>query len=203
MLCDKFNRMARFIDTIVQCQKGCRESGDYDRFAERPKIRDLFLTHQEDMLMDYEVHSSRYHVPGDIDGGHTDATLSYSASRPRIRGQPQVWWSSCGCPRLEPQGRCYLSQDSQLHVDVKVTSYSLVAPSLSIYLAFLHPHISINSTLLVDFCITLVVAVCYAEYDQLYARTLYDTLGSSARAPQSIVFPSNQALVPVANFVLA
>ena len=51
----KFNMMARFIDTIAQCQRGCRESGDYDRFAERSRIRDLFLTHQEDMLMDYEV----------------------------------------------------------------------------------------------------------------------------------------------------
>lgn len=59
--------MARFIDTIVQCQKGCRESGDYDRFAERPKIRDLFLTHQEDMLMDYEVRFSFYPAPTDID----------------------------------------------------------------------------------------------------------------------------------------
>ncbi|KAM5535450.1 hypothetical protein V8D89_010972 [Ganoderma adspersum] len=59
----KFNMMARFIDTIVQCQKGCRESGDYDRFAERPKIRDLFLTHQEDMLMDYEMQRSRIALP--------------------------------------------------------------------------------------------------------------------------------------------
>ncbi|KAI1797867.1 ras GEF [Ganoderma leucocontextum] len=59
----KFNMMARFIDTIVQCQKGCRESGDYDRFAERPRIRDLFLTHQEDMLMDYEMQRSRIALP--------------------------------------------------------------------------------------------------------------------------------------------
>ena len=47
--------MARFIDTIVQCQKGCRESGEYDRFPDRQKIRELFLVQQEDVLMDYEV----------------------------------------------------------------------------------------------------------------------------------------------------
>ena len=47
--------MARFIDTIVQCQKGCRESSEYDRFPDRVEVRRLFLIHQEDMLMDYEV----------------------------------------------------------------------------------------------------------------------------------------------------
>ena len=51
----KFNMMARFIDTIVQCQKGCRESGDYERFPPRDRIRDLFLTQHEELLMDYEV----------------------------------------------------------------------------------------------------------------------------------------------------
>ena len=55
----KFNMMARFIDTIVQCQKGCRESGEYDRFQDRHEIRKLFLTDREDALMDYEVRDFR------------------------------------------------------------------------------------------------------------------------------------------------
>ena len=47
--------MARFIDTIVQCQNGCRESGEYERFQERNEVRRLFLIEQENALMDYEV----------------------------------------------------------------------------------------------------------------------------------------------------
>ncbi len=50
--------MARFIDTIAQCQKGCRESGEYDRFQDRGEVRKLFLIHQEAALMDYEVRES-------------------------------------------------------------------------------------------------------------------------------------------------
>ena len=52
--------MARFIDTIVQCQRGCRESAEYDRFPDRQKIRELFLVQQEDVLMDYEVNIGSY-----------------------------------------------------------------------------------------------------------------------------------------------
>ncbi|RPD82566.1 ras GEF [Lentinus tigrinus ALCF2SS1-7] len=59
----KFNMMARFIDTIVQCQKGCRESSEYDRFPDRVEVRRLFLIHQEDMLMDYEMQRSRIALP--------------------------------------------------------------------------------------------------------------------------------------------
>ncbi|KAI0757004.1 ras GEF [Daedaleopsis nitida] len=59
----KFNMMARFIDTIVQCQKGCRESGEYDRFPDRGEVRKLFLIHQEDVLMDYEMQRSRIALP--------------------------------------------------------------------------------------------------------------------------------------------
>ncbi|KAI0651839.1 ras GEF [Trametes meyenii] len=63
----KFNMMARFIDTIVQCQKGCRESGEYDRFPERDKLRALFMIQQENLLMDYDMQRSRIALP-DLEG---------------------------------------------------------------------------------------------------------------------------------------
>ncbi|KAI0361643.1 ras GEF [Trametes cingulata] len=63
----KFNMMARFIDTIVQCQKGCRESGEYDKFPDRKKLRDLFMIEEENLLMDEDMQRSRIALP-DIDG---------------------------------------------------------------------------------------------------------------------------------------
>ncbi|KAI0778171.1 ras GEF [Trametes elegans] len=63
----KFNMMARFIDTIVQCQKGCRESDEYGKFPERPKLRELFMIEQEALLMDYDMQRSRIALP-DLEG---------------------------------------------------------------------------------------------------------------------------------------
>ncbi|CDO71551.1 hypothetical protein BN946_scf184911.g21 [Trametes cinnabarina] len=63
----KFNMMARFIDTIVQCQKGCREGGEYERFPDREEIRDLFLFEKEEYLMDEDMQRSRMALP-DLDG---------------------------------------------------------------------------------------------------------------------------------------
>ncbi|KAL7285299.1 hypothetical protein ACG7TL_000394 [Trametes sanguinea] len=63
----KFNMMARFIDTIVQCQKGCREGGEYERFPDREEIRDLFLFEKEHYLMDEDMQRSRMALP-DLDG---------------------------------------------------------------------------------------------------------------------------------------
>ncbi|KAI0639385.1 ras GEF [Trametes polyzona] len=63
----KFNMMARFIDTIVQCQKGCRESGDYDRFPAREELRKLFLVDHEELLMDSDMQRSRIALP-DLEG---------------------------------------------------------------------------------------------------------------------------------------
>ncbi|KAI0335287.1 ras GEF [Cubamyces sp. BRFM 1775] len=63
----KFNMMARFIDTIVQCQKGCRESGEYERFPEREELRKLFMIDEEHLLMDYDMQRSRMALP-DIEG---------------------------------------------------------------------------------------------------------------------------------------
>ena len=79
--------MARFIDTIVACQKGCRESGEYDRFPDRQKIRELFLIQQEDMLMDLEVSTRpcRLSVTTcDIHARISDATLPHTIARPRL-----------------------------------------------------------------------------------------------------------------------
>ena len=59
--------MARFIDTIVQCQKGCRESAEYERFLEREELRKLFMIDEEHLLMDYDV--SVVGVPGVIRSG--------------------------------------------------------------------------------------------------------------------------------------
>ncbi len=47
--------MVRFIDTIVQCQKGCRESGEYERFPDREQLRKLFMIDEENKLLDYDV----------------------------------------------------------------------------------------------------------------------------------------------------
>ncbi|KAI0655067.1 ras guanine nucleotide exchange factor domain-containing protein, partial [Cubamyces menziesii] len=63
----KFNMMARFIDTIVQCQKGCRESAEYERFLEREELRKLFMIDEEHLLMDYDMQRSRMALP-DIEG---------------------------------------------------------------------------------------------------------------------------------------
>ncbi|KAI9063050.1 ras GEF [Trametes sanguinea] len=63
----KFNMMARFIDTIVQCQKGCREGGEYERFPDREELRDLFLFEKEHYLMDEDMQRSRMALP-DLDG---------------------------------------------------------------------------------------------------------------------------------------
>ena len=75
----KFNMMARFIDTIVQCQRGCRESAEYDRFPDRQKIRELFLVQQEDVLMDYEVN-----IKSCLILGATSLTYPLQMQRTRI-----------------------------------------------------------------------------------------------------------------------
>ena len=71
--------MARFIDTIVQCQRGCRESAEYDRFPDRQKIRELFLVQQEDVLMDYEVN-----IKSCLILGATSLTYPLQMQRTRI-----------------------------------------------------------------------------------------------------------------------
>lgn len=58
--------MARFIDTIVQCQKGCRESGEYERFPDREQLRKLFMIDEENKLLDYDV--SRLPPPQTVPG---------------------------------------------------------------------------------------------------------------------------------------
>ncbi|TBU48354.1 ras GEF [Dichomitus squalens] len=90
----KFNMMARFIDTIVQCQKGCRESGDYDRFPPRDRIRNLFLTHQEELLMDYEMQRSRIALP---DLEYEDNPRS---GGPRIVPRDPIYKESAGFRKL-------------------------------------------------------------------------------------------------------
>jgi len=62
----KFNMMARFIDAITQCQKGCRESTDYD-FVPRKNISKLCLLFNEELLMDTEMQKSRI-APPDSEG---------------------------------------------------------------------------------------------------------------------------------------
>ncbi|KAI8995615.1 ras GEF [Trametes punicea] len=63
----KFNMMARFIDTIVECQKGCRESSGFERFPDREELRKLFMFEQEHLLMDDDMQRSRMALP-DLDG---------------------------------------------------------------------------------------------------------------------------------------
>ncbi|KAI0825148.1 ras GEF [Trametes gibbosa] len=75
----KFNMMARFIDILVQCQNGCRESGTYERFQERLKLREMFMIEQETLLMDQDMQGSRMALP-DLDGMEDNVRLS-GASR--------------------------------------------------------------------------------------------------------------------------
>ncbi|KAL1951959.1 hypothetical protein VTO73DRAFT_1108 [Trametes versicolor] len=71
----KFNMMARFIDTIVQCQKGCRESGEYERFPDREQLRKLFMIDEENKLLDYDMQRARIALP-ELDGGYEDPLRS-------------------------------------------------------------------------------------------------------------------------------
>ncbi|KAH9849775.1 ras GEF [Lenzites betulinus] len=81
----KFNMMARFIDILVQCQSGCRESGDYERYPERLKLRDMFMIEQESLLMDQDMQGSRMALP-DLDGMEDNNNLRPSgASRTGTR----------------------------------------------------------------------------------------------------------------------
>ena len=105
----KFNMMARFIDAITHCQRGCHESGEYE-YPPRENICKLLLFLNEDLLMDTEVRfpfrnkvvvidlvdfqmqRSRI-APPDSDGeeGYRSATpRTYSRDTPHHPKEPQI-----------------------------------------------------------------------------------------------------------------
>ncbi|KAI0963551.1 hypothetical protein AcW1_000596 [Taiwanofungus camphoratus] len=83
----KFNMMARFIDAITQCQKGCHESGGYE-YPERKNVRQLLLLLEEDLLMDVEMQKSRI-APPDSESAE-DGSRPPSVPRTYSRDYPQT-----------------------------------------------------------------------------------------------------------------